>query len=136
MTFVVSPFIAAIVLLLVRALLTVAFARESILKLKDIRAFAKNDGVPVPLALVVAIAELAAALSFATGVLAQWAGLGVILLMLITTGMQVFRWHSKYWAQKGGPEYDLLLLTLATVIVVFGPGKIAIPTLFDLLFGH
>ena len=78
MTFVVSPFIVAIVLLLVRALLTVAFARESILKLKDIRAFAKNDGVPVPLALVVAIAELAAALSFATGVIAQWAGLGVM----------------------------------------------------------
>jgi len=126
----VGSVLVAIVLLLVRAMLTVAFCRESLLKLKDIPAFAKNDGVPVPLAWVVAIAEGAAALSFASGILAPWAGLGVVLLMLITTSMQIFRWHSTYWAGKGGPEYDLLLLTLAAVIAVFGPGAIAIPTLF------
>lgn len=132
MIFTVPPLAVAIVLLLVRAMLTVAFVRESWLKLKDIPAFAKNDGVPVPVAWAVAIVELAAALSFASGILAQWAGIGVVLLMLITTGMQVFRWHSTYWATKGGPEYDLLLLTLAAVIAVFGTGAIAIPTLFTL----
>ncbi|WP_036283970.1 DoxX family protein [Microbacterium luticocti] len=124
--------LASIVLLLVRAMLTVAFAHESQLKLKDIRGFAKNDQVPLPVAWVVAIAELAAALSFASGVLAPWAGLGVVVLMLITTSMQIFRWHSTYWAAKSGPEYDLLMLTLAAVIAVFGPGVIAIPTLFGL----
>ena len=126
MVFTASPILVAITLAAVRVLLTVAFAREAVIKLRDIPGFAKNDGIPAPLALVVAIAELTAALSFASGILAQFAGIGVVLLMLITTSMHVFKWKSNYWAQKGGPEYDLLLLALAAVIVVFGPGAIAI----------
>lgn len=115
-----------VTLVLVRAVLAVAFIREALLKLRDLRKFSKNDSIPLPLAAFVAIAEAAAALSFATGLLAQWAGLGIMLLMLITTGMHVFKWHSTYWAQKGGPEYDLLLFTLAAVVTVFGPGSFAI----------
>ncbi|MHA3683692.1 DoxX family membrane protein [Leucobacter sp. HY1910] len=122
--------IMSLVLLLVRAMLAVAFAREALLKLKDVPKFAKNDGLPVPLAWVVVVAESAAALSFATGVLAAWAALGVMLLMLGTTALHVFKWRSKYWAQQGGPEYDLLLLTLAAVIAAFGPGLMAVPLPF------
>lgn len=117
---------ATITLLLVRAVLAVAFTREAVLKLKDLRKFSKNDGIPLPLAAFVAIAEGAAAISFATGFLAQWAGIGVMVLMVLTTGLHVFKWHSKYWAQKGGPEYDVLMFTLAAVVTVFGPGSIAI----------
>lgn len=117
---------ASLVLALVRAMLAVAFAREFLLKVKDVRKFARNDAVPVPIAWCVVVAEGAAALSFASGVLATWAALGVILLMLMTTALHVFKWHSKYWAQQGGPEYDLLLLTLAAVIAVFGPGEFAL----------
>ncbi|UVI34888.1 DoxX family protein [Brevibacterium spongiae] len=130
--FEVPTFIGAIVLLLVRALLTVAFVREFLVKAKDIPRFAKADGLNVPTAWFVAVAELAAAVSFATGVLAQWAGIGVIVLMLITTCLHVFKWHSKYWASAGGPEYDLLLLVLSAVIVAFGTGPIAVPTLFGM----
>lgn len=120
----------SLVLLLVRAMLAVAFAREALLKLKDVPKFARSDGLPVPVAWGVALAEAAAALSFATGVLAVWAGIGVVLLMLATTALHVFKWHSKYWAQKGGPEYDLLLLSLAAVIAVFGAGALSIPLPF------
>lgn len=120
----------SLVLLLVRAMLTVAFAREALLKLKDVPKFAKNDGLPLPLAWVVVVAEAAAALSFASGLLSVWAAFGVILLMLITTGLHVFKWRSKYWAQQGGPEYDLLLLTLAAVIAVFGPGSFSVSPSF------
>ena len=120
----------SLVLLLVRAMLTVAFAREALLKLKDVPKFAKNDGLPVPLAWVVVVAEAAAALSFASGLLSVWAAFGVILLMLITTGLHVFKWRSRYWAQQGGPEYDLLLLTLAAVIAAFGPGSFSVSPSF------
>lgn len=130
--FTVPTFIGAVVLLLVRALLTVAFVREFLVKAKDIPAFAKNDGLNVPTAWFVAVAELAAAISFATGVLAQLAGIGVIVLMIITTSLHVFKWHSTYWASVGGPEYDLLLLVLAAVITAFGAGPIAIPDLFGM----
>lgn len=116
----------SLALALVRAMLAIAFFREAFLKFRDLRKFAKNDGIPLPLAAFVSAAELAAALSFASGFLAEWAGLGVILLMLLTTAMHVFKWHSKYWAGQAGPEYDLLLLTLAAVVLVFGPGTFAL----------
>jgi putative oxidoreductase len=130
--FTVPTFIGAVVLLLVRALLTVAFVREFLVKSKDIARFAKNDGLNIPTAWFVAIAELAAAVSFATGILAQWAGLGVIMLMLITTSLHLFKWRSKYWASAGGPEYDLLLLVLAAVITAFGSSPIAVSTLLGM----
>lgn len=130
--FTVPTIVAGVLLLLVRALLTVAFVREFIVKAKDIPRFAKADGLNVPTAWFVAIAELAASVSFATGVLAQWAGIGVIILMLITTCLHVFKWRSTYRASAGGPEYDLLLLMLAAVVTVFGTGPIAIPILFGM----
>lgn len=130
--FAVPSIVAGIVLLLVRAVLTVAFVREFLVKAKDIPRFARADDLTVPAAWFVAIAELAAAVSFATGVLAQWAGIGVIVLMLITTCLHVFKWHSTYWASTGGPEYDLLLMMLAAVVTAFGTGPIAIPALFGM----
>ena len=110
------------VLLLVRLVLVITFTKESQFKLKDLKAFAKADGVPLIAAAVVAVAELCAAVSMLTGVLAQWAGLGVMLLMVFTTGMHLFKWHSPYWANKRGWEYDLLMFVLAAVVVAFGAG--------------
>lgn len=118
--------IQSIVLLLVRVILTITFFAEARVKLRDMKKFAKNDGVPVPVGYFVAFAELAAALAMLTGVLAQWAGLGLVLLMCITIGMHLFKWHSPYWANKHGWEYDLLMLALAAVIVVFGAGELVL----------
>lgn len=124
--FTLPTIVTSIVLLLVRLILTFTFAYEARFKLRDIRSFAKNDGLPVPLAYFVAFAELAAALGMLTGVLAQWAGLGLVLLMIGTICLHLFKWHSPYWASKKGWEYDLLMLTLAAVIVAFGPGIFAL----------
>lgn len=115
---------SSLVLLLVRLVLTVTFTYEAQFKLRDIRGFAKNDGLPVAVALFVAIAEACAALSMLSGVLAQWAGLGLILLMIATICLHIFKWHSPYWANKKGWEYDLLMLTLAAVVLVFGAGAV------------
>lgn len=116
----------SLILLLVRIVLTVTFVAEARFKFKDIRAFAKNDSVPVPVAYFIAIAEACAALGMLTGVLAQWAGLGIVVLMIATISLQIFKWHSPYWANKKGWEYDLLMLTLGAVIVAFGPGSISL----------
>ena len=124
------PVIAqSIVLLLVRILLAITFFAEARHKFKDIKAFAKQDGLPVPAATAVAVAELCAALAMLSGVLAQWAGAGLVLLMLGTTCLHIFKWHSPYWANKRGWEYDVLMLALAAVIVAFGPGKFTILTI-------
>lgn len=112
----------SIVLLLVRVVLVITFVSETRYKLQDIRKFAKNDGIPLPVAYFIAIAEFCAALGMLTGVLAQWAGLGIMILMIATIGLHIFKWHSPYWASKRGWEYDLLMLVLAAIILVFGPG--------------
>ncbi|AHB42733.1 DoxX family protein [Candidatus Saccharibacteria bacterium RAAC3_TM7_1] len=121
--FTVPVIVTSIVLLLVRIIITATFFNESWAKFKDIKKFSKNDGVPVPLAYFVATAELAAALGMLTGVLAQWAGVGVVLLMCGTLSLQIFKWHSPYWAAKRGWEYDLIMLVLAAIIAVYGPGQ-------------
>ncbi|MBN9350416.1 MAG: DoxX family protein [Chitinophagaceae bacterium] len=125
--FPVPDFFQNIVLLIVRIILAITFFYEARFKFRDIKGFAKNDGVPLPVAYLVATAELFAAISMLTGFLAQWAGVGLVVLMLCTIGMQIFRWHSPYWANKKGWEYDLIMLVLSAVIVVFGPGVIAVP---------
>lgn len=123
LTFVVPTIIASCVLALVRLVLVVTFFSEAKFKFADINGFAKKDGVPVAVAYFVAVAEACAMLGMLTGVLAQWAGLGLVALMLATISLQIFKWHSPYWANKHGWEYDLLMLVLAAVIVAFGAGQ-------------
>ena len=118
--------VQGIVLALVRAVLVVTFFVESRVKLKDIKGFAKSHRLPVGLAFVVAIAEMCAAVGMLTGVLAQWAGVGIVILMLCTITLHIFKWHSPYWSNKRGWEYDLLLLILGAVIATFGAGVIAV----------
>lgn len=119
----------SIVLLAIRLILAFIFFVEARHKFRDIKGFAKKDSLPLPLAIFVATAELAAALSMLSGVLAVWAGIGLVLLMIIAIGLHIFKWHSKYWASKGGWEYDLLILILAGTIAVFGAGAFALPAL-------
>lgn len=120
--FVVPTVFVNIVLSLVRLVLTITFFKEARLKFRDLKGFSKADSVPLPVAAFVATAELCAALGMLTGVLSQWAGLGLVILMIFTTGMHIFKWHSPYWANKRGWEYDVLMLVLAAVVVVFGAG--------------
>lgn len=111
-----------LVLAAVRLLLVITFMHQSQAKFKDLKGFAKNDGISVGAATLAAVAEGAAALGMLTGVLAFWAGLGIILLMLGTSSLHWFRWHTKYWAYDRGWEYDMIMIVLAAVIVAFGPG--------------
>ncbi len=122
-TFTVPAILVSAVLFLVRIILAVTFFAEARFKLRDIKTFAKKDGVPLPAAYFVAIAELCAALSMLSGVLAQWAGVGLVALMCITISIHIFKWHSPYWANKRGWEYDLIMLAFAAVIAVFGAGQ-------------
>lgn len=116
----------SIVLLLVRLVLTVTFLSESRHKFKDLPGFAKNDGIPSWLAGFIAVAELGAGLSMMSGILAQWAAAGIIILMIGTICLHIFKWHSPYWAGKRGWEYDLIMLVLASVVLCFGPGAFSL----------
>jgi putative oxidoreductase len=112
--------------LLIRFVVGFSFIIASRNKSKDIKKFAKGNGLPVPAAIFVMIAEMAGGLGLILGILPQFAALGLMLLMLGTIRLHIFKWRSPYWTAKGGWEYDLMLFALASVILVHGAGKFAI----------
>jgi putative oxidoreductase len=50
----------------------------------------------------------------------------IMLLMLGTLRLHIFKWKSPYWAAQGGWEYDLMLFAMALVVVVQGGGRIVL----------
>ena len=125
-TFLLPPFLISLLLLLIRSIVGVSFFFSALNKAKNPRKSAKRNGIPLPLLLFVMCAEFADALGLVSGILGQFAALGLMLLMLATMTLHVFVWKSKYWASEGGWEYDLMLFSLCAVIAAFGVGSIAI----------
>jgi len=125
-TIIVPTLLISMLLLLIRIIIFVSFFVSALNKIKNPRSSAKQNGIPLPLLLFITIAEFAGALGILSGVLSQYAAFGLMLLMLGTISIHIFVWKSKYWANKGGWEYDLMLFSLCGVIVVFGTGSISL----------
>ncbi|MGO8933961.1 MAG: DoxX family protein [Terracidiphilus sp.] len=69
-------------------------------------------------------AELAGAIAVAAGFLAQWAALGLILVMLGAIYSKAVKWKTGFWGEKSmGWNYEVLLIAMNLVIVTMGPGK-------------
>lgn len=125
-TLLVPPLLVSLILLLIRIIVGVSFFFSAINKAKNPKRSAKHNGIPLPLLLFIMFAEFAGALGLVTGILGQYAALGLMLLMVCTMTLHIFVWKSKYWANKGGWEYDLMLFSLCAVIVMFGVGSLAL----------
>lgn len=119
----VPALIADLSLLLIRLVVGFSFIVASRNKSRDIKKFARNNGMPVPVAMLVMTAEMATGLALIFGVFTQIAALAIMLLMIGTMRLHIFKWKSPYWAAKGGWEYDLMLFAMASIIFVFGGGK-------------
>jgi putative oxidoreductase len=125
-TLIIPPLVISILLLLIRVIIATSFFVSAVNKAKKPRASAKQNNLPLPLLLFIVMAEFAGALGIISGVLGQFAALGLMLLMLGTIFIHIFIWKSKYWASQGGWEYDLMLFSLCGVIAVFGTGSISL----------
>ena len=123
---VLPPIIIASILFLIRLIVALSFFFSALNKAKNPRRSAKQNGIPYPLLLFIMCAEFAGAIGLITGVLGQFAALGLMLLMAGTLFLHILVWKTKYWANKGGWEYDLMLFALCTVIVAFGVGSISV----------
>lgn len=125
-TFLVPPLLISLILLLIRVIVGVSFFFSALNKAKNPQRLAKQNGIPLPILLFVMCAEFAGALGLVSGILGQFAALGLLLLMTVTLILHIFVWRTKYWANKGGWEYDAMLFCLCATIVVFGVGSFAI----------
>jgi len=113
-------------LLLIRLIVGFSFIVAAKNKGKNIKRFAKNNGLPLPAAVLVMCTEFITGSALALGVLPQLAAIVLMVLMLGTIRLHIFVWRSPYWADKGGWEYDLMLLVMASVVVVFGGGNFSL----------
>lgn len=74
------------------------------------------------------VAELAGALGLTTGVLAQLAAIGLILIMLGAIQKKMFVWRTGFWGSSGtnGWSYDTMLVVMNLVIVTTGGGNLSL----------
>lgn len=113
-------------MLLMRLVLGFAFIMAAYYKSQDIRKFAQANELPPLAACGVMIIEFLAGSTLALGLLAPIGALAIMCLMAGSMSLHVFKWKSPYWANQGGWEYDLMLFTMALVILLTGGGNLAV----------
>jgi putative oxidoreductase len=88
---------------------------------------------PAPLWTVLAVmSEVGGGLLLALGFLTPLAAVGVFAAMLMAT--LKYNWSKGFWNTNGGYEYTLVLLGMALVAGIMGPGRYSIDALLNLVF--
>jgi len=111
-------------LLLLRLMLALVFGSSGFKHLRRPKERATSIGMSVPFTVFLGAAECAGALGLVAGVMAQWAAIGLSLLMLGAIYKKIVEWKTGFWGEKSiGWHYEVLMITMNLVIVTMGPGK-------------
>jgi uncharacterized membrane protein YphA (DoxX/SURF4 family) len=112
------------VLLLLRLLMAAIFGSSGYYDLADPPGRAHSIEMSQPVTIFIGIAEVAGALSLISGVLIQYAALGLILISLGAMGKKIFSWKTGFWGKSSqGWHYDLLLLLINLLFVTTRGGR-------------
>src|ERR1700680_4030287 len=117
-----------IALLLLRLMVGIVFITSGYKHLKDPATRSKDIGMSKSFTIFLGAAELAGGLGVISGVLAQLAAIGLILLMLGAIQKKIFVWHTGFWGKWGtnGWSYDTTLIVMNLVIVATGGGDLSL----------
>ena len=120
-----------IALLLLRLLVGIVFIASGYKHLKDPETRSKDIGMSKSFTIFLGAAELAGGLGVISGVLAQLAAIGLILVMLGAIQKKIFTWHTGFWGKSGtnGWSYDTMLVVMNLVIVTTGGGNLTLTEL-------
>jgi putative oxidoreductase len=111
-------------LLILRLVVALVFGTSGYKHLRKPKERAASIGMSVPFTIFLGVAEVAGALGLVTGIMAQWAALGLSALMLGAIYKKIVVWKTGFWGEKSiGWHYEMLLITMNLVIVTMGPGK-------------
>jgi putative oxidoreductase len=114
-------------LLFLRIVVALVFGTSGFSHLKSPSERAKSMGLSVSFTAFLGAAEMAGAFALVLGVLAQWAALGLILIMLGAIYKKIVEWKTGFWGEKSmGWHYDLLFIAMLLVIFTTGGGPIAL----------
>jgi putative oxidoreductase len=117
-----------IALLLLRLMVGIVFITSGYKHLKDPATRSKDIGMSESFTIFLGAAELAGGLGVISGVLAQLAAIGLILVMLGAIQKKIFTWHTGFWGKSGtnGWSYDTMLVVMNLVIVTTGGGNLTL----------
>ena len=117
-----------IALLLLRLMVGIVFITSGYKHLKDPATRSKDIGMSKSFTIFLGAAELAGSLGVISGVLAQLAAIGLILLMLGAIQKKIFTWHTGFWGESGtnGWSYDTMLVVMNLVIITSGGGNLTL----------
>ncbi len=123
---------ADVALLFLRLMVGIVFVTSGYKHLKDPEARSKDIGMSKSLTIVLGAAELVGGLGVVSGVFAQLAAIGLILVMLGAIQKKIFAWHTGFWGKAGtnGWSYDTMLVVMNLVIVTTGGGNLTLTSLF------
>ncbi len=111
-------------LLLLRLVAALVFGTSGFNHLRRPKERAASIGMSVPFTVFLGAAELAGAIALAVGLLAQWAAVGLILVMLGAIYMKVVKWKTGFWGEKSmGWHYEILFIAMLLVILTTGGGR-------------
>jgi putative oxidoreductase len=119
--------LADVALLLLRLMVAAIFFTSGLSHVRDPVGRAKSIGASPGFTRFLGVGEIAGALGVATGVLAQPAALGLILIMLGAIQKKIFVWHTGFWGEgSSGWHYDLMLVVMNLVIATTGGGRLVL----------
>lgn len=111
-------------LLLLRLMVGLVFITSGYSHLKNPEARSKSIEMSKGFTIFLGIAEVAAGLGVAFGVLTQLAAFGLIALMLGAIKKKIFSWHTGFWGEKTyGWHYDLIFILINLMIAFTDGGR-------------
>lgn len=114
-------------LLFLRVMLALVFGTSGYSHLTKPKERAKSIEMSVPFTVFLGAAELAGSIALVAGIMAQWAAIGLILIMLGAIYMKAVKWHTGFWGEKSmGWHYEVLMIAMNLVIVTIGPGRLVV----------
>lgn len=123
----VAPY-TGVALLFMRLLVAFVFGYSGWMHASHVEERSKSLGMSKPFTAFLGVAEVAGALGLATGVLARWAALGLMLIMFGAIYRKAVVWKTGFWGKGNqGWHYDLLFVAMNFVILTAGPGNLVIP---------
>jgi len=115
-------------LFLLRLMVGLNFLTSGWKHARDPEARSKDIGMSKGFTIFLGLAELAGGLGVISGVLAQLAAAGLILIMFGTIQKKIFVWRTGFWGSSGtnGWSYDTMLVVMNLVIVTTGGGNLSL----------
>ncbi|MGC2420016.1 MAG: DoxX family protein [Candidatus Acidiferrales bacterium] len=121
-----------VALLLMRFMIGIVFMTSGLKHLKNPQQRGKDIGMSKGFTIFLGAAEFAGSLGVISGVFAQPAALGLILIMLGAIGKKMIVWHTGFWGNSGtnGWSYEAMLVAMNLVILTTGGGTLSLMRLF------